>query len=56
MKKDIWRAAIEIGFIIFLFYHVSRVRQGVVHHGRVVPRGRRQDSPVICVRRSFLKG
>jgi NAD(P)-dependent dehydrogenase (short-subunit alcohol dehydrogenase family) len=28
-------------------HHVSRVRQGVVYHGCVVPRGRRQDGQVI---------
>jgi NAD(P)-dependent dehydrogenase (short-subunit alcohol dehydrogenase family) len=41
---------------------VSRVRQGVIHHGCVVPRGRRQDGPVIGAglnrkktRHSFLR-
>jgi hypothetical protein len=28
-------------------HRLSRVRQGVVHHGCVVPRGRRQNSPVM---------
>src|SRR5713226_4775791 len=35
-------------------HHVSRVRQGVVHHRCLVPRGRRQDSPVISSTVAFL--
>src|SRR5207249_1896912 len=35
-------------------HHVSRIRQGVVHHRCLVPRGRRQDSPVISSAVAFL--
>ena len=34
-------------------HHVSRIRQGVVHHRCLVPRGRRQDSPVMFLRAEF---
>src|SRR5882724_10105281 len=35
-------------------HHVSRIRQGVVRHRCLVPRGRRQDSPVISWTVAFL--